>query len=290
MDRLRIRALVGAEDADIAAGAFYEADLPAAVVQEPGDLGTEEEPVPAGKVRLIAVSDDRAAAERAARILRTRVGQHLYVEIEPFVEGDWLQRFRAHHRAVRVGERLVIAPPWSRLRKKRGRIALRINPSLAFGTGSHASTYLCLRLLLALSRERPLGRVLDVGTGSGILALAALRLGAASARGIEPDPDALQAARENASLNRVRAGLLLTSEDARSVRGRFDVVLANLVRDLLLEASQTLSERVAPKGALIVSGILGSQAADVQRAYEAAGLNVRRRLDRQGWSALLFAR
>jgi ribosomal protein L11 methyltransferase len=286
----RLSLLVPESRADEARGTFYAAGFGTVLVQEPGDLGTESDPVPDAHVRFVAFLESRDPPELAA--LRARLDGRAPIRIDPFEDRDWLTTFRAHHRAVRIGRGLVVAPPWSRVKARRGRILLRIDPGLAFGTGSHASTYLCLRALCDRARRGPLGRVLDVGTGSGVLAFAALRLGATHARGIEPDPDALEAARANARLNglsRAR-GLVLTPEAAERARGSFDLVLANLVRDLLLQTAPVLSKRVAPGGALIVAGLLDDQASDVCAALEAQGLSLVRHRRREGWSALELER
>lgn len=284
---LKLSVLLRARRADLAVAALYEAGVATVLVQEPGDLGTEGDPVPAGRVRLVAFGDPPTMS-RARDLLAVRARARPI--LEPFADRDWLKTYRVHHRAVRVGRRLVVAPPWSRLADRPGRAVVRIDPGLAFGTGSHASTYLCLRALVDLARRRPLGRVLDVGTGSGVLAFAALRLGARSAKGIEPDPEALAAARANARLNRMGRRLVLGAQSAEAVRGRFDTVLANLLRDLLMRHARNLADRVAPGGVLVVSGILDGQADEVRDGYAALGLGLARRLSREGWSALVMRR
>ena len=289
----RLTVLVRAADADLASGAFYAADITTFLTQEPGDLGTEDEPVPEGDVRFVAFLDVADGLEARVAVVQALVGGRADVALAPFEDQDWLQKFRAHHRAVRVGRGLIVAPPWSKLKvRKKGPLVIRIDPGLAFGTGSHASTYLCLRALCDRARRGPLGRVLDIGTGSGVLAFAALRLGANSARGIEPDPDALQAAGENAALNHIgkAQGLTLTGETADVVRGRYDLVLANLVRDLLIDTAGDITARVGPKGALVLAGILDDQVHDVTAAFVAEGLSLARQRRRQGWSALELSR
>jgi ribosomal protein L11 methyltransferase len=285
---LRLSVLVPATRADGAAGILHRAGLETVLWQDPGDLGTEDDPVPPGRVRLVGFTGDEAIAARAREDLRACLRAR--PSLAPFEDQDWLHKFRAHHPAVRVGRGLVVAPPWSPVRERPGRVVLRIDPGLAFGTGSHASTYLCLRAIIERARRRPLGRVLDVGTGSGLLAFAALRLGARSARGIEPDPEALAAARANARLNGLGRGLRLSEGSAETARGRYDLVLANLVRDVLIRASRALAGRVAQGGALVVSGILDDEADDVGRAFASAGLTLALQRRREGWSALELVR
>ena len=282
----RISATLPVKQNDLAAGAFYAAGFSTVLVQEPGDLGTADDPVAAGKVRLVGYLEEGDDAAQRLDVLRRLLGPKAPLRFEPFTDENWLLKFRAHHRAVRIGADLVIAPPWSKVADKKGRVILRIDPGLAFGTGSHASTHLCLRALQDLARKGALGRVLDVGTGSGVLAFAALRLGAKSARGIEPDLDALGSAQDNARLNGLRRGLRLTAETAADVAGRYDLVLANLVRDLLLDTAAALSARVAPGGVLVLAGLLDTQADDVRAAFEAQGLRLLRHRRREGWSAL----
>jgi len=290
----RISVLLSAEQNDLACGAFYAAGFSTVLVQEPGDLGTEASPVPEGKVRLVGFLEENDDERERLAALRSVLGKKAPFVTERFEDEDWLQKFRAHHRAVKVGGNLVVAPPWSRVKAKKGRIVLRIDPGLAFGTGSHASTYLCLRALQDLAKKKrgKLGRVLDVGTGSGVLAFAALELGAASARAIEPDPDALSSAKDNAKLNGLSRGrgLTLTGETADVVRGRYDVVLANLVRDLLIATAKELTARVAKEGVLMVAGLLDTQADDVHAAFAAEGLVLKKHRKREGWSALELGR
>jgi ribosomal protein L11 methyltransferase len=285
---LRIAIRVAARDTERALGILHGIQVSSALVQEPGDLGTADDPVPQGRVRIVVFAEHQADAHRIVRVLRARVRGPC--RVTPFRNEDWPAKFRAHHRAVPVGRRLIVAPPWARLAQKPGRIALRIDPGLAFGTGSHASTYLCLRATLDLSRARSLGRVLDVGTGSGILAFAAARLGAHSVLGVDPDPEALAAARANARLNGIGRAVRLRLAGIAEVRGRYDLVLANLLRDLLVGEAPSLAARLAPGGRAVLSGLLDVQAADVRAAFEAQDLRLARHLSREGWSALVMER
>lgn len=193
---------------------------------------------------------------------------------------DWAARSQAGVRAVRVG-RLVIAPPWDV--PDAGRvipdppITIVIQPSMGFGTGHHATTRLCLAALQALDLR---GRtVLDVGTGSGVLAIAACRLGAARALGIDDDPDAVQAARENVDLN---PGVAATIEvlDVRSTPlSPFDVVLANLTGGLLLSVAERLQALTADRGALVLSGFMDHEEAQVMAAFASMPVADRRQED-----------
>ena len=167
---------------------------------------------------------------------------------------------------------------------------LFVPPSMGFGTGHHASTRLCLTML----QEQPLNgrRVLDVGTGSGILAIAASVLGAASAVGIDYDADALAAAAENLDRNEATAGVTLRRfdldrEDPRAL-GAFDVVLANLTGGHLEQRAAQIAAFVAPGGHLIASGFQVREAADVRTALESAGLRFVREIEEEGWMAALF--
>jgi ribosomal protein L11 methyltransferase len=170
---------------------------------------------------------------------------------------DWARRSQQSLGAVRVG-RIIVSPPWLHAPPgEQGRedvVAVTILPSMGFGTGHHASTRLCLSLLQDLRLEG--SRVLDVGTGSAVLALAAWRLGAASIVAVDDDEDAIAAARDNVELNRAEHAVSLRHGDFRLMPGlSADVVLANLTGALLLRQAGTLAAAVAPGGSLIASGL-----------------------------------
>lgn len=166
---------------------------------------------------------------------------------------------------------------------------LRMTDGQAFGSGLHPTTALCLELLRDAINECHPARVLDVGTGSGVLALAALARGVPGATGIDTDPGAIRVARANAALNDFQVRLQLIVGEAASVHGRWPVVLANVLPAPLIEMAPALVQRVGHGGRLILSGIPASIAPDIERVYRRLGMRQLRADVRAGWSALLLA-
>ncbi len=199
---------------------------------------------------------------------------------------DWAKRSQQNLTPVTVG-RITVTPPWFSDASQvvdRG-LAVTILPSMGFGTGHHATTRLCLAALQSLEVEGT--RVLDVGTGSGVLAIAAAALSAREALGIDFDPDAIVNARENLELNPSIVGVRFETIDVRDAAlPSADIVLANLTGAVLLQNAALLRSAVAPGGTLIVSGLQSHERADVLAAF--AGATVRRQDDELDWVALTF--
>lgn len=197
----------------------------------------------------------------------------------------WAERSQAALTAVRVGA-LTVAPPWDI--PTDGSQVIVILPSMGFGTGHHASTRLCLGLL----QELPMtgSRVCDVGTGSGVLAIAALRLGASHVVALDYDIDSVVCARESAELNHITAGLDIRQIDLErdsSVAGApFDLLIANLTGGLLIRLVDQLVSMTMPGGALVLSGITLAEGDDVIAAFTRAGCQVAARRDEDGWIGL----
>lgn len=205
---------------------------------------------------------------------------------------DWARKWKDGLAPRRVTDRLVVKPTWTEWEAEPGQVVLDVDPQMAFGTGEHATTRGCLRLLDSVVREGD--RVLDVGSGSAILAIAAVRLGAAEALAVEYDADANLNARENVEQNGVEGRVRIVEAMATSAwlreAGMFDLLLANIlsgvIRPLLPAFRESLGGR--PEGRLIVSGILRTEHADVVRDAEAAGFRVERvDEEEEWWSALL---
>jgi ribosomal protein L11 methyltransferase len=210
--------------------------------------------------------------------LRTRVVQ----------ETDWADAWKAYFPVMRVGRRIVIRPTWRRHQRSAGDVVLALDPGMAFGTGLHPTTRLCLAGLEPLTDDGRLegARVVDVGCGSGILAIAALKLGAASALGIDTDPIAVEATVANARRNgltrrlEARVGSLPTGEQA------VDVVLANLIAGVLVPLAPRLRDELRPGGTLLASGIFSDHEGEVGDAFVAAGLAITGRTSEGDWVAL----
>jgi ribosomal protein L11 methyltransferase len=185
---------------------------------------------------------------------------------------NWAAKSQANLRAIHIGK-LVVAPPWDVPE------VIVIQPSMGFGTGHHATTRLCLAALQQVSLGG--ARVLDVGTGSGVLAIAAGVVGATYALGIDDDPDAVQAARENVALNAALTVEIRVADLRTLADDRFDLVLANLTGGLLIETSARLREFVAPSGVLVVSGFMQHEEADVVAAFP--DFAVKRRSQEDEW-------
>ena len=189
------------------------------------------------------------------------------------LDGDWARRSQENLTPITIG-RVTVAPPWAVPQPGASSLQIIIEPSMAFGTGHHATTRLCLGALQALDDAKAF--VLDVGTGSGILAIAARRLGARRALGIDNDPDAVRCARENLRLNRGVDGVAFQVADLTSTldalrRDQFlpaaDVVTANLTGSLLIRSAPSLLAALAPGGTLILGGVLEDERDEVVAAY-----------------------
>jgi ribosomal protein L11 methyltransferase len=259
-------------------------------------LGARVDPTRPAIVRAYVPARDRPAAERAAAEARVALGHLQAFELRPIGElrtrlvdeDDWADAWKAYFPVMRIGRRLVIRPTWRRHRREPGDVVLALDPGMAFGTGLHPTTRLCLAGLEALAERGGLtgARVLDVGCGSGILAIAALKLGARDAVGVDTDPIAVEAtlanARRNALVRRVHAreGSLPTGEP------RFDVVLANLIAGVLVPLAGALRAEMRPGGTLLASGIFVDREREVRVAFETAGLSIEDRSAEGDWVAL----
>ena len=214
----------------------------------------------------------------------------LLLTMENVEDADWENNWKAFYKPMEIGERLIVIPDWEEA-DPHGRVALRLNPGLIFGTGSHATTRLCLT---ALEKHVQGGeRVLDVGCGSGILSIAAVRLGAASALAVDIDEQCLTVARDNAALNgigpdtyTVRVGDLLTDEDFRSSLGSgYDLLLANIVADVIIPLAPLVHTLVRPGGLFLCSGIIDTRAEEVAAKLREAGLTILEQQSDDGWYA-----
>ncbi|HEU4886202.1 MAG TPA: 50S ribosomal protein L11 methyltransferase [Longimicrobium sp.] len=205
---------------------------------------------------------------------------------------DWAAKWREGLAPRQVTERIVVKPTWTEWEARRGQVVVDIDPQMAFGTGEHATTRGCLRLLD--DALRPGDRVLDVGSGSAILAITAAMLGAAEAIAVEYDPDANLNARENLERNGVEDRVRIVEEMADPALlaglGRFDLLLANILSGIIRPLLPSFRESLggSPQGRLIVSGILRTEAPAVMHDAEAAGFRiVRIDEEEEWWSALL---
>jgi ribosomal protein L11 methyltransferase len=198
---------------------------------------------------------------------------------------DWNREWAQSVKPLRIGRRVVVRPSWEHVESAAGQIEIVLDPKQAFGTGHHATTSLLLEWLEDDIRGGE--SVLDVGTGSGLLAMVALRLGAARALAIDHDPQAIDCAREYAAVNGFGDELALQCGRLETDR-RYDVVLANLDRRTLLELAQHLADSTGTT--LIVSGLLLDQRAEIVSALTDAGLYTARERERDGWVAIEFTR
>jgi ribosomal protein L11 methyltransferase len=210
-------------------------------------------------------------------------------------EADWAEAWKSHFPVLRIGRRVVIRPTWRRHRKRPGDVVLSLDPGMAFGTGLHPTTRLCLAALETLADEGLLARgsarggaarVIDVGCGSGILAIAAGKLGAGELLGVDTDPIAVEATAANARFNGQARRLRVRRGSIPSGDGPFDLVLANLIASLLVQLAEPLRDELAPGGRILASGIFRDREGDVRAAFEVAGLTVSRRWAEEDWVAI----
>jgi ribosomal protein L11 methyltransferase len=263
-------------------------------------LGARVDPSRPAVVRGYVPARDASAAEAAAAETAEALG-HLQAfglrtigELRTRIvhEADWAEAWKAHFPVLRVGRRLVIRPTWRRHRRQPDDVVLALDPGMAFGTGLHPTTRLCLAALETLSDRGAVAgaRVLDVGCGSGILAIAAVKLGASDALGVDTDPIAIEATLANARRNRLVRRTRARTGSLPSDEPPFDVVLANLIAGVLMPLAGALRAELRPGGTLLASGIFIDREREVRSAFEAAGLVVGERSAEGEWVALAATR
>ncbi|WP_110648937.1 50S ribosomal protein L11 methyltransferase [Salinicola peritrichatus] len=205
------------------------------------------------------------------------------IEYELLADRDWEREWMDGFEPLRMGERLWIVPSWHAAPDPQA-VNLLLDPGLAFGTGTHPTTALCLGWLDAQDLDQR--QILDYGCGSGILAIAALKLGADTAVGVDIDPQALQASRDNAERNGIDESRLILDYPERLGQGRFDVVVANILAGPLIKLAAAIAGRVAPGGRLALSGILAAQAESVLDAYRDQDMVMDEPQEKEGWMLL----
>ena len=258
-------------------------------------LGARIDPDRPVLIRAVLPARDPAATERAVARTVEALGHLQAFGLRPIGElrtrvvheADWADAWKRHFPVIRVGRRIVIRPTWRRHRRQPDDVVLALDPGMAFGTGLHPTTRLCLAALERVAEEGRLGtRVLDVGCGSGILSIAAARLGARSVLGVDTDPIAVEATEANAHRNRVRRVVRARPGSLPSGAAPFDLVLANLIASVLVTLAPGLAAELRPRGVLLASGIFRDREEEVREALAAAGLAVARRDTDGDWIAL----
>ena len=197
---------------------------------------------------------------------------------------DWETAWKAYYHALPIGQRLAIVPSWEEY--PTDRIVIRLDPGMAFGTGTHETTALCLAALDELVKGGE--RVLDIGTGSGILAIAALKLGAAVAEGVDIDPVAVRTAGENAALNGVQDQLtVLVGDLSDKASGQYNIITANIVANAILSLAPAVPGLMADGATFIASGIIDTRKDEVIAGLEQAGLAVVEVKEKRGWECIV---
>jgi ribosomal protein L11 methyltransferase len=268
---------------------------PTRLIRDPGDeLAVREDPSAPYELTAHLPDDDAApaaveATERALWHLQAfglrPVGE---LRVRSVDERDWTEGWKKGYAPQRIG-RLLVVPSWLQPELEDGDVVLRLDPGMAFGTGLHPTTRGCLQLLQRLEPIPP--RVLDVGSGSGILGIAALALGAAHVDALDTDPVAVEATLANAERNGMAGRIAATAASlGADVAEPYPLVLANLVAAVLIELALRLAAHTAAGGTLLASGIIAERADEVLTALSAAGFTLVERLDDGEWVSMRMQR
>ncbi|MDR3393764.1 MAG: 50S ribosomal protein L11 methyltransferase [Parasulfuritortus sp.] len=288
---LSLKLAVDGDQADALSDALMEAGA-LSVSTEDRDAGTEAEEAQFGEPGLadpkswkhnwvVALLD--GDADVPALLASLNLPEAIEYQVEAVPEQDWVRLTQSQFDPIRISNRLWIVPSWHET-PDADAIAIVLDPGLAFGTGSHPTTRLCLQWLEA--NLRPGETVLDYGCGSGILAIAAVKLGAGRVVGVDIDPQAVEAAQDNARRNAVQADFRLSGD---LPEGEYDVVVANILTNPLKALMPLLAARARPGGRIILSGILEAQAEEVMAIYSAA-FEMRHAAVDEGWALLTGTR
>jgi len=300
------------EGADIAAQAFYEVGITGLVIEDPDELsqlskeeffwdyidesmvGTSD-----GTVVIKAyLSSDSSLGEKLSLIkdkinwLKNRdlgvdLGS-LDIELTSVREEDWSNTWKKYYKPMKVSDRIVIKPSWETYNKKKGQVILTLDPGMAFGTGTHETTMLCMQAIDQYIR--PDHSLIDIGCGTGVLSIGALLLGAKAATAIDLDGNAVEIARKNAQINKVLDRMTLVHGNLLDeIEGSYDIVVANIIADVIIELSQYVTNYIKAGGLFISSGIIHERLDEVIEQIESVGLIIEK-VEKMGEWAMVVSR
>ncbi len=312
MDWTEISIKTSQEGADIAAQAFYEVGITGLVIEDPDELsqlskeeffwdyidesmvGTSD-----GTVVIKAyLSSDSSLGEKLSLIkdkinwLKNRdlgvdLGS-LDIELTSVREEDWSNTWKKYYKPMKVSDRIVIKPSWETYNKKKGQVILTLDPGMAFGTGTHETTMLCMQAIDQYIR--PDHSLIDIGCGTGVLSIGALLLGAKAATAIDLDGNAVEIARKNAQINKVLDRMTLVHGNLLDeIEGSYDIVVANIIADVIIELSQYVTNYIKAGGLFISSGIIHERLDEVIEQIESVGLIIEK-VEKMGEWAMVVSR
>ena len=310
MDWTEISIKTSQEGADIAAQAFYEVGIPGLVIEDPDELsqlskeeffldyidesmvGTSD-----GTVVIKAyLSSDSSLGEKLSLIkdkinwLKNRdlgvdLGS-LDIELTSVREEDWSNTWKKYYKPIKVSDRIVIKPSWETYNKKKGQVILTLDPGMAFGTGTHETTMLCMQAIDQYIR--PDHSLIDIGCGTGVLSIGALLLGAKAATAIDLDGNAVEIARKNAQINKVLDRMTLVHGNLLDeIEGSYDIVVANIIADVIIELSQYVTNYIKAGGLFISSGIIHERLDEVIEQIESVGLIIEKVAKMGEWAMVV---
>lgn len=240
---------------------------------------------------------------QAQQMLQEKLGKHLVelaaifqveepkISWEHIEDQDWSSNWKAHFKPFTITEGLVIAPTWEEYTATADEQVIVMDPGMAFGTGHHATTSLSLNFIRQILATHKNKRVLDVGTGTGILGMGAALFGAAQVLGIDNDPEAVQAAAENVSLNRLDSVMEVSLEPLQQIDKRFDLIVANIIHDVLITMIDAFNTLLETDGNLVLSGILhGEQERNIINEFQGNGFRFEGKKQLKEWAALHFTK
>jgi ribosomal protein L11 methyltransferase len=236
-----------------------------------------------GKVMLVASFKDEADAKAA----QAKMPKLVSARVEELVGDAWRDAWKAHFKPFPICPEMWIVPPWEKFDPPKNQQKLVLEPGRAFGTGLHESTALVAQILYRRRADLAGKQILDVGTGSGILSLVALKLGASKARGIDTDGDAIEVAKENAQRNKLAPKCTFDTTALKKLAGEFPIVVANIEADVLIGMSRDLIKHMAKGGLLVLSGILETRMRDVEAAF-IKGAKLAHAMQKGEWVGLAF--
>ena len=237
----------------------------------------------------IYISSDDNAAEALTYLKERLSAENISYSLNKFTVRDeeWNENWKKYFKAFSIGDKLAVCPSWETYGNTQNRKVISLDPGAAFGTGAHATTYLCLDILEKIVKDE--SRVLDIGTGSGILAVAACLLGAQSAVGVDIDELAVETAKKNAKANGVdKKTEFFCGDLAEKAEGKYDIICANIVADVVMRLFENVAEYMTDDGYLLVSGIIDVRAKEVEKSAKAHGFKIEKAPTREEWHAYLL--